>query len=311
MRQYISLFLNGLAMGAANVIPGVSGGTIALITGIYERLIQAVKSIDMAAIKLLLKGKVKEFWTHIDGTFLTLIFSGVGVSLISLAKLFKFMMENETYAVWLMAFFFGLIIMSIFSVGRTVSKWSTVPIVALLIGLAVATGIALLTPASENEAIWYLMICGVVAMCSMILPGLSGSFVLIIMGNYKLIMLDAVSELNIKIIIPVAIGAIGGLLAFSRILAWVFERYRDVTIASMTGFIFGSLAIIWPWKREIPLRNEAGEILLKKGKEIVSGFDWYMPDFSDTNTLIAVACALVGGVALWGLEKSASGLAKS
>ncbi|MFK7923083.1 MAG: DUF368 domain-containing protein, partial [Bacteroidia bacterium] len=310
MRQYISLFLNGLAMGAANVIPGVSGGTIALITGIYERLIQAVKSIDMAAIKLLLKGKVKEFWTHIDGTFLTLIFSGVGVSLISLAKLFKFMMENEVYAVWLMAFFFGLIIMSIFSVGRTVSKWSAVPIVALLIGLAVAVSIALLTPASENEAIWYLMICGVVAMCSMILPGLSGSFVLIIMGNYKLIMLDAVSELNIKILIPVAIGAIGGLLAFSRILAWVFERYRDVTIASMTGFILGSLAIIWPWKNEVPLRDEAGEVILKRGKEIVSGFEWFMPDFGDNNTLIAVACALVGGIALWGLEKSASGLAK-
>ncbi|MEL7532532.1 MAG: DUF368 domain-containing protein [Bacteroidota bacterium] len=310
MRQYISLFLNGLAMGAANVIPGVSGGTIALITGIYERLIKAVKSIDMGAIQLLLKGKLKDFWEHIDGTFLTLIFSGVGVSLVSLAKLFKFMMENEVYAVWLMAFFFGLIIMSIFSVGRTVSKWSAAPIIALFIGLGVAVSIALLTPASENEAIWYLLICGVVAMCSMILPGLSGSFVLIIMGNYKLIMLDAVSEFNLKILIPVAIGAVGGLLAFSRVLAWVFERYRDVTIASMTGFILGSLAIIWPWKNEIPLRDDSGEIILKRGKEIVSGFEWYMPDFADTNTLIAIACAVIGGVALWGLEKSASGLAK-
>ncbi len=310
MRQYISLFLNGLAMGAANVIPGVSGGTIALITGIYERLIKAVKSIDMGAIQLLLKGKIKDFWEHIDGTFLTLIFAGVGVSLVSLAKLFKFMMEDEVYAIWLMAFFFGLIIMSIFSVGRTVSKWSVGPIIALLVGLGVAVSIALLTPASENDAIWYLLICGVVAMCSMILPGLSGSFVLIILGNYKLIMLDAVSEFNLKILIPVAIGAAGGLLAFSRILAWVFERYRDVTIASMTGFILGSLAIIWPWKNEIPLRDDAGEIILKRGKEIVSGFEWFMPDFGDTNTLIAIAFAVIGGVALWGLEKSAAGLAK-
>ncbi|MEL6654546.1 MAG: DUF368 domain-containing protein, partial [Bacteroidota bacterium] len=183
MRQYLSLFLNGLAMGAANVIPGVSGGTIALITGIYERLIQAVKSIDLAAIQLLLKGKVKDFWTHIDGTFLTLIFAGVGVSLVSLAKLFKFMMEDQTYSVWLMAFFFGLIVVSIFSVGRTVGKWSAGPFISLVIGLALAVSIALLTPASENAAFWYLGICGVVAMCSMILPGLSGSFVLIIMGT--------------------------------------------------------------------------------------------------------------------------------
>ncbi len=310
MKENLSLFLKGLAMGAANVIPGVSGGTIALITGIYETLIQSVKSIDGAAIKLLLQGNLKGFWVHINGTFLTVLFAGIGISLVTLAKLFKFMLENETYAIWLMAFFFGLILVSVYSVGRTVNRWSWQPIVSLILGLAIAVSIALLTPASESAALGYLFICGIVAMCSMILPGLSGSFVLIIMGNYKLIMLDAVSELNLRVLIPVAIGAVAGLLAFSRVLAWVFKSYRDMTIALMTGFILGSMIIIWPWKNTIPLTDESGEIILKKGKEVVGGYDWNLPDFASTNTWIALSMVVLGGICILLLERSAAGLSK-
>jgi putative membrane protein len=298
MKNNIILFLKGLAMGAANVIPGVSGGTIALITGIFERLINAIKAFDVEAIRLLFKGKIKDLWQKVDGTFLVAVFAGIAISILSIARLFKSVMESESGTTLLMAFFFGLILVSIFTVGVTVKKWSAGPIIALVLGLAIAVGIALIHPASENSAIWYLLICGVVAMCSMILPGLSGSFVLIIMGNYKLVMVDAVSDLNINILIPVAIGAVVGLIAFSRILSWVFARYHDLTIALMTGFIAGSLVTIWPWKT--PIRETFGE------KVKVVGYEgWNMPDFGDTNTFYAFGLIVLGGLVIWGMEKAA------
>ena len=258
MKESIELFLKGLAMGAANVIPGVSGGTIALITGIYEKLINSVKAFDLQKLRLLFTGKFKEFWEGVNGSFLLAIFAGIGASIFSLAFLFKVLLKDETYTIWLYAFFFGLILVSVYSVGRTVSKWSGGTILAFIIGLGIAIGLATVKPAQENAEYWYLAICGVVAMCSMILPGLSGSFVLILMGNYKLVMVDAVSELNLKVLIPVAVGAILGLIAFSRLLSWIFKHYRDITIAMLTGFILGSLSIIWPWKTIEPLK-ENGE----------------------------------------------------
>ncbi|MEO0897387.1 MAG: DUF368 domain-containing protein [Bacteroidota bacterium] len=310
MKNSIILFLKGLAVGAANVIPGVSGGTIALITGIYDKLINSIKSVDGTAVKLFFSGKFKEFWEHINGTFLSMIFLGVGVSIFSLAKFFKWLLENDnpSYEVWLYAFFFGLILVSIISVGRTVEKWNVVTIVTLIVGLALALFITFLKPGVENEAIYYLLICGAIAMCSMILPGLSGSFVLIIMGNYKLIMIDAISDLNTKIIIPVGIGAVLGLLVFSRVLAWVFKNFRDQTIALMTGFIIGSLAIIWPWKDKTFLSDpNTGEQILKKGEPVLSGYtNWHLPDFATTETLIGLALIVLGGLAIWGMEKVAS-----
>lgn len=297
MKNYLILFLKGLAMGAANVIPGVSGGTIALITGIFERLINAIKAFDIEAIRMLFKGQIKALWQKVDGTFLVAVFAGIAISILSVARLFKSIMESESGTTLLMAFFFGLILVSIFTVGATVKKWTISPIIALIVGLIIAVGIALINPAQENAAFWYLMICGVVAMCSMILPGLSGSFVLIILGNYKLVMVDAVSDLNINILIPVAIGAVAGLIAFSRILAWVFARYHDMTIALMTGFIAGSLVTIWPWKT--PIRETFGEKIKVVGYE-----GWNMPDFGDTNTFYAIGLIILGGAVIWGMEKA-------
>ena len=306
MKDSAILFLKGVAMGAANVIPGVSGGTIALITGIYEKLIYSIKSIDLDTIKLVFQGKIAEAWKHVNGTFLLAIFAGIGVSIITLAKLFKMLLENEVHAIWLMAFFFGLILVSIYSVGRTVSKWSFQTIAALIIGLAAAVSLALLSPANENADLWYLFLCGVIAMCSMILPGLSGSFVLIILGNYKLVMLDAVSDFNLSILIPVGIGAVIALVAFSRFLSWLFDNYKDTTISLLTGFILGSLMIIWPWKNDVYVVDaETGEYVLKAGKKIIGGYDWYLPDFADSNTLIAIAIAVAGGVLLLLMEKLA------
>lgn len=299
-------------MGAANVIPGVSGGTIALITGIYEKLINSLKSIDLEVIKMVFTGKIKQAWEHVNATFLLALFLGIGVSLVSLAKLFKFILEHENpaFAISLMAFFFGLIVASLFSVGKTVEKWSPLVIIAFILGVGAAVGIALLTPATENANWWYLVFCGVIGMCSMILPGLSGSFVLIILGNYKLIMLDAVSDFNLKVLMPVFVGVVLGMVLLSRLLSWVFKHYKDLTISLMTGFILGSLLIIWPWKNEVHYKDAAGEFILKEGEKLVSGYSWYMPDFASSDTLVAILMAVLGAASIWGTEYLAGKLGK-
>ena len=301
MMWYVQNFLKGIAMGAANVIPGVSGGTIALITGIYERLINSIKSFDLAAVKLLFSGKIKEFWQHIDGGFLASIFIGIGVSIVSLAKLLEYLLETqETYT---MAFFFGLILLSIYFVGKTVTKWTPSSILMLILGTAIAVSIALLAPAGEDNSFVYVFACGIVAICSMILPGLSGSFVLIIMGNYALI-LRSIGEVNTDVLLPLALGCGFGLIAFSHLLSWIFKNYHNETIALMTGFILGSMAIIWPWK------NTLTETIIREGKdpkEVVTGYAWYLPSMELTSTWIAVGLILLGMLAIWLVEKSAVG----
>jgi len=291
-------------MGAANVVPGVSGGTIALVTGIYERLINALKCCDFTALRLVLRGDIKAAWSHIDGTFLTAIALGVAASILSLAKVLEYLLErHETLT---MAFFFGLILVSVFSVGRTVRQWDLTRWLALAIGTAIAVGIALLAPASENDGFVYLMLCGVVAICSMILPGLSGSFILIIMGNYALV-LGAVGNFDFNVLLPVAVGCVVGLLAFSQLLAWVYARFHDHTVALMTGFILGSLVVIWPYKTAL---TTVVERVGKPAKEVVTGYDWFWPSASGA-TLTALAVALLGGLGLWAVERLAGNPAKA
>ncbi|GAO28692.1 membrane protein [Geofilum rubicundum JCM 15548] len=275
-------------MGAANVIPGVSGGTIALITGIFERLINAIKNINLTAARLLFKGEWSLFAQHIDLSFLILVFLGIGTAIISLAKLLEFLFFNYPVFVW--AFFFGLVLASVWFVGKTVKKWHTGSVLSLLAGAIIAASISIMSPASENEAIWYLFICGIVAMCSMILPGLSGSFVLILMGNYQLVMIQAVSQFRLDILIPVGAGAVIGLLAFSHVLSWLLKRFPDSTIALLTGFIMGSLGILWPWKRAIT------ETFGDKVKVI--SYDWYWPTM-DFNFWMAGFLFLAGIAAIY------------
>ncbi len=287
LKEFVSNTLKGMAMGAANVIPGVSGGTIALITGIFERLINAIKSFDIKALKLLTSGKFSEFAKHIDLMFLVSVFLGVGVAIISLAKLFKYLFV--AYPIYIWAFFFGLVLASIYYVGKTVKKWDTSSIITFVIGTAVAIFISITTPASQNDATWYLFICGIVAMCSMIIPGLSGSFVLILLGNYQLIMVDAVSELKLGILIPVAIGAGIGLLGFSHFLSWLLKKYQNQTISMLTGFVLGSLGILWPWK------NTITETFGEKVKTV--GYEWLMPEMN-THFFIAVFFIILGIVSI-------------
>lgn len=281
--SFLKTIIKGAAMGAANVIPGVSGGTIALITGIFERLINAIKSFNGKAIQLLIKGEFQALAKHIDLYFLLALFSGIGLAIISLARLFEYFFIH--YPIYIWAFFFGLVLASVYFVGKTVKKWTTSSIVSLVIGTAIAVSISILTPASQNDSFLYLILCGVVAICSMILPGLSGSFVLILMGNYQLVMIDAINDLSINILLPVAIGAGVGLIAFSHFLSWLLKKYHNQTIALLTGFIAGSLGILWPWKDEVT--QQFGD----KVKTI--GFEYYWPELN-TEFYFAVLFIILG-----------------
>ena len=302
MKDFIYNFLKGMGMGAANVIPGVSGGTIALITGIFERLINSIKSFNLTALKLFFTGKWKAFAQHVDLKFLVAVFLGIAAAILSVAKLFKFLFEN--YPVYIWAFFFGLIIASIYYVGRTVNKWNLGSILFFAIGTGIALLIAFGPPAQENHNFLYLILCGVVGTCSMILPGLSGSYVLLLMGNYEYVMIDAVNMLTtspwegIKILIPVVIGAVIGLLAFAHLLSWIFKNFHDQTVALLTGFILGSTPIIWPWKHAVTNA-------LKDGTEKVVGYQWQWPAIN-TEFFIALAIMLLGAAIIIVTEQLAS-----
>lgn len=305
--NYVMLFLKGMAMGGANVIPGVSGGTIAFITGIYDRLIDSLKSFDLKAVRLLLQFKLGDFVKHVDLWFLVSLMLGLFISLVTFGKALKLIMEmGESYeqAVW--AFFFGLIVASVYFVGRQISHWDTRVITSGIMGLAIAVALAFLNPADENDSFGYLIICGVVAMSSMLLPGLSGSFVLILMGNYKLIMLEAIPERNIKIIIAVGLGAVLGFVILSRVISYLLSNFKNETISGLTGFILGSLVVIWPWKEKLYLQNQNGDFLLKKGQRIVSGYDWYLPEAGNA-TFVAVGLMFAGGLIVWLVEYLGSG----
>ncbi|MFK7993495.1 MAG: DUF368 domain-containing protein [Granulosicoccus sp.] len=301
MNPQIVLFLKGLAMGAANVIPGVSGGTIALITGIYERLINAIKQCDLTALNMLRHGNVRAAWKHVDGLWLVTLLGGVGLSIVTLARLFEFLLER--YEQFTMAFFFGLILLSIAYVARGVRSWKFSTIVSLLLGTAVAVAIATLAPASENDGVLYVFLCGVIAISSMILPGLSGSFVLILMGNYALV-LGAISSFTLAVLIPLALGCAFGLIAFSHILSWVFKRYSDQTLALMTGFVVGSLVVIWPWKKAIV---ETVERDGKTAREIITRYEWFVPALQDIHTWIAISLMILGAICIALMERFASG----
>lgn len=294
MNQYIAYFLKGMGVGSANVIPGVSGGTIALITGIFERLIDALKSFNLTAFKLFFTGKFKEFIKHTDLWFLVSVGCGVLVAILTIARLFDYLFAN--YPIYLWSFFFGMILVSIYYVGITIEKFNLKVVVSFIIGTAIALFIAFGTPAKENSNFLYLIICGAVATCSMILPGLSGSFVLVLMGNYQLIMIDAVNDLNLKILLPVVLGGVVGLLAFSHLLSWIFKNYRDITIAVLTGFILGSMPIIWPWKNDV--------ITYFGSEAKVTGYEYYFPEFN-MEFAIALVIILIGAGIIVLTEKMA------
>lgn len=281
-------------MGAANVIPGVSGGTVAFITGIYERLIHALKNIDLEALKLFFTGRFREFAVKVDIYFLVVLFLGVFVSILSLAKLLEIAFDQ--YEILTLSFFFGLIIASVLAVSRQISHVSLGVIISFIVGSAIAIGIAFLPPAQPNESFIYLMVCGIVAVCSMILPGLSGSYILLLMGNYLLV-LKAISSLDGKILVPLAIGCVVGLVVLSRLLSFLFSKFKDVTIAVLSGFVAGSLLIIWPWKITLT------EVFA--GKEKAIGYVWKFPELK-MQFLYSCLFIIVGFLVVFLMERKSS-----
>ncbi len=289
MRLTIGWLLKGMAMGAANVIPGVSGGTIAFITGIYERLISAVKSIDIKAIKLLFTFNLQAFSRKTDLRFLFFVFLGVAISILTLAKLLEWTFTN--YEILTLAFFFGLIFASVIGVGRQIQVIDVAVTIAFVAGAAVAVGIAFLPPATGNTNMFYIILCGVVAVCSMILPGLSGAYILLLMGNYLLV-LQAISSFNLRILLPLLLGCIIGLVVFSRLLSYLFKHFKDQTVGLLTGFVAGSLLIIWPWKTTRYMEVSEGRL-----KPI--GYEWNLPLMS-AEFGYSLLLALVGfAIVMW------------
>lgn len=296
MKHYFILFIKGMSMGIANVIPGVSGGTIALITGIYEDLINSLKSFDTKSLKLITSIDILGFIKHTNLYFLLAVFGGSIVSVFSIASLFKYLFAEYPILIW--AFFFGLIIASIYFVGKRISKWNTTTIFSLAIGTLVAISLSFMTPASENDNLFFVFICGIIGISGMMLPGLSGSFILILMGNYELLMVTAIAELNILLLSVFFLGSAFGLMSFSHILSWVFKHYKNQTLALLTGFILGSLSIIWPWK-------EVAESIIIKGKEKIIAYNWYFPNELNTETILAILLILVGILSVYALENFA------
>ncbi|UOB18183.1 DUF368 domain-containing protein [Abyssalbus ytuae] len=299
LTDYIFITLKGIAMGAADVVPGVSGGTIAFISGIYEELINSVNKINIKALKILKTQGVLPFWKYINGNFLLSLIIGIGISIFSLAKAIKWLLENKPILLW--SFFFGLVIASIFMVAKEVTKWRLNTILIFLAGALVAYYISIIPPMQNTESTVFIFFSGALAICAMILPGISGAFILVLLGAYSTI-LHAIDQKNIKIIALFALGAIFGLLSFARILKWMFSNYKNLTLALLTGFIFGSLNKIWPWKKTLSWYKNSHGVDVPLLQESISPFNFN----GNPQLLWAIILALVGFLTIFLLEKIAA-----
>ena len=324
IRYYFIILLKGFGMGAANVIPGVSGGTIALITNIYEELINSLKNFDFKALNYLLTFRWKKFAEHTNLLFIIAVFLGSILSVFSIARLFEYLLVHEPILIW--SAFFGLILASVIFIARRIEKWQTDRYIMFTIGTAIGTGMAFLTHAEPNESYWYVFICGMIAMSSMILPGLSGSFILILMGNYVLLMVTSVNAFStslnellqgniaffsnnpevinhLQLLGIFVVGAAAGIIAFSNILAWIFKHQKDNTLATLSGFILGSLAIVWPWKNEVHLTKAGETVLDNNGEPIVIGYERFLPNLSP-ELFYAFLWMAIGFAIIWILERT-------
>lgn len=290
------LSLKGLCMGSADVIPGVSGGTIALITGIYEELLQAIGSIDTAMLKKILKFDIKGALAHIHLRFLISLFIGIGIAILSLARLMNYLLHHQPVYTW--SLFFGLIIASIFVIGRQITNWGGPAGISFIAGTATATLIVSLIPVATPESLWFIFLCGLVAICAMILPGISGAFILLILGKYEFITATLKNPFlahNALIIAVFGSGCVIGLLGFSRVLNFLLQRFHNLTIAFLTGLMTGSLLKIWPWKEVIETRMIRGKAHVIWGGNV-------LPESLGAEVVFAVVLAIIGFIAVMIIE---------
>lgn len=308
------LFIKGLSMGAANKVPGVSGGTVSFVLGFYEEMIYSFRKINYKAFLLLINSRFKSFYYYTNATFLMLVFGGSVFSYFSVSLVLDYLLEYYELYVW--SSFFGMILGSIYYIGKDLKDWCTKNIVAMVIGTLIGIAISFMDPAKENDNLWFVFTCGIIGVSGMTLPGLSGSFILILLGNYVLLLVDSVTVLfktlteifvgdfsflnsderirYLKIIATFTGGSAFGLIATSHILGYILKRWRNLVTASIIGFIAGSLGIVWPWKREIYKYVNGDFLLDSTGKKIVENYSRYFPDFSISETYIAIVFILFG-----------------
>ena len=299
LKEYVVISLKGMAMGAADVVPGVSGGTIAFISGIYEELLNSISSFNFSLINVFKNEGFKSVWIKVNGNFLVSLFVGILISVLSLAKLIESMLENHPIVIW--SFFFGLVLASIIYIGKQITKWTKGSFLCLILGAILAFYITTLNPmVSANSSPWFLFLAGMIAICAMILPGISGSFILVLLGAYKPV-LNALNTKDFVSIIIFLVGAVIGLLSFSRILKWLFSTYKNYTLATLTGFIIGSLNKIWPWKETISWRTNSKGIDVPFNTASVSPFSFE----GDNQLLISIFLMLIGFGLIILLEKLA------
>ena len=307
-KQKINLFLKGLLMGVANKVPGVSGGTVSFVMGFYEELIYSFKRINLKALKLLLNGRFKSFFKYSNAQFLLLIMSGSIFSYFSASLVLDYFLKHYEVYVW--AWFFGMIIGSIYYIGKDFEKWTRRNFIFLTFGIALGLSISFLTPAKENDNLWFVFICGIIGVSGMTLPGLSGSFILILLGNYVLLLVDSVNVLlnifgsllsgdydvladpikirYLKIIAVFTGGSAFGLVSISHILGYVLKRWNKVVNSIIIGFITGSLGIVWPWKSKVYVTDKGNFLFDQKGNKIIENYERFIPELLSLETFLAI-----------------------
>lgn len=296
--DYFTITLKGMAMGAADVVPGVSGGTIAFISGIYEELISTISGVDLSLFKTWKEEGFKAMWKDLNGNFILALLLGILISVFSLMRIANVLLENHPVLVW--SFFFGLVLASIWFVGKQIPKWNAKIVVAMILGAALAFYLVSLPPMSATSSNTFVFFAGALAICAMILPGISGAFILVLLGAYKTI-IEAAHNFDFATLSIFAIGAVFGLLSFSRILKWLFVHYSSLTLAVLTGFIAGSLTKIWPWKEVLESAEYGDKVVVIKEESVMP---W---NFSgDPNTLFAVALMTAGFLLIIILEQLAT-----
>lgn len=298
MKNALLLYLKGVAMGAADVVPGVSGGTIAFITGIYDELLRSIGAVPGAAM-LLFRGRIREAWATANANFLLILFGGILTSVFSLAKLITYLLAHHPIPVW--SFFFGLILVSVYFVSKEIQRWDFSRIVGLVVGVLFAYVITVAAPMQWSSGGLSLFFAGAIAICAMILPGISGSFILVLLGLYPVV-LGAVKNLDLAVMSVFAAGCLVGLLSFARVLSWMLDRWRDLTLAFLTGLMLGSLNKVWPWKETLTWRIDShGERIPMLEQNLLPGAYGELTG-QDPQLVLAIVLAVAGIVLVLGLE---------
>jgi len=310
----VHLFLQGLAMGAANKVPGVSGGTVSFVLGFYEELIYSFQKINLKALKLLVDGRFKSFYRYTNAQFLLLIMGGSMFSYFSISLVLDYFIQHYELYVW--SWFFGMIIGSVFYIYKDFGDWNIKNTLSFLIGIGVGIGISFMTPANENDNLWFVFFCGIIGVSGMTLPGLSGSFILILLGNYVLLLVDSVNALfevltglflgnfavlqdpekirYLKIVSVFTAGSAFGLVSISHVLGYVLKRWHQIVTAVIIGFIAGSLGIVWPWKMKVFAQIDGVFLLDKNQHKIIKNYERYLPDISNSQTWFAILFIIFG-----------------